>query len=692
MRRGISILLIALLLISAFVPAAIASPGTSLPDMEPLPFNADSDHSGDLDPKLPDEPLPARAAGIMAATEVGAIRPFPVIGYPSGYVLKYFQLAAIGDRGEIWVATNLGFPAGDPRPTPVVTQEQIDYLLGEFDTKMYPKETEFFGPETIRTGADALLPYGYEDGSDRVIILVDNIRDQSFYDPTYPNYIAGYFSSTVGAYTDRNVVTIDCFDWANRVGPDDSPWRGPDPSRWRPYLYEGTFSHEFQHLLHRDHDSDEETWINEGQSTYAEYMLGYSDINDVDDYLWHPYNSLVAWQDQGGLEVLSDYAGAFLFQVYLEQQYGGSEFIQALHMNPLNGIEGVNDTLADFGYQDTFADVVRDWQIALLINSRQPGNGRYMIEGLTKKIDFNYHDPLYTDTDGYPVYDEYEYTGPNALAWGPAYNVIANQPRIERLILNGIDFMQSPWSVVANPLGDGNVLWGGTGSLLDSVLVRAVDLTGLETATLTFDTFYQVEEQWDFAFVQVSTDGGETWTSLANANTRSDVVSEGHPTVVANVPGFTGTNGGWTTEAFDLTPYAGQEILLSFRYVTDWSYEEAGFYVRNIAVPEAGLAIAGDSLDGFMSLSEALKDYVDYMISFVGIKNKGKSKAEYRVINLKMLNFDRSAQEELRKFLRDNSLSQVIMIVTHAAPVGSTDQVPFSYSIESHEQRGSKKH
>ena len=41
--------------------------------------------------------------------------------------------------------------------------------------------------------------------------------------------------------------------------------------------------------------------------------------------------------------------------------------------------------------------------------------------------------------------------------------------------------------------------------------------------------------------VQVSTDGGETWNSLENENTRSDVVEEGYPKIKENVPGFTGT-------------------------------------------------------------------------------------------------------------------------------------------------------
>lgn len=698
LRRLLSILIAACLIATVLAPAATAAPKTTLPVYEPMMYNADREDPGI--PDLSSEPLPDDAASGATtlvfgdSVPIGTVRTFPGRSYNpntggSGFGLKNFTLRAVGTVGEIWVANNLAWRAGDTRPSPVVTEEQIGYLLHEFETNMYPIETEFFGAEIKRAGEGALFTewYGidYSD-SDRVIILVDNIRDANYYDPLYPSYVAGFFSTAVQAYTGRNVITIDCYDWANRVGSNDSPWRPADQSKWRPYLYEGTFSHELQHLLHSDHDGDEETWINEGQSTFAEQLCGYGDINDVDDYLWHPYNSLVAWGDQGGLEILSDYAQVYLFQVYLSQRFGGSEFIRALHLNQNNGIQSVNETLAAFGYSETFAEVERDFQIAVLINSPQPGGGRYQIVGLNKRIDFDYHDPLYKDANGNPVYDEYEYTGPDALAWGPAYNVIENTPKIYKLNVGGLSFLPTPWQVVADPVsGSGNVLWANTGALMDSAAIREVDLTGLTTATLNLDVFYDIEEYWDYAFVQVSTDGGASWHSLANEHTCSDVDPNGHPTVFANVPGFTGTNGDWTTETFDLTPYAGQKVLLSLRYVTDWGTEYTGFFVRNISIPELELTIAGDSLDGFLSLNGVFKNYINYQISFVGMQKGGKG--SYKILNLDPMSFTQGDQEELRQFLRDSSLDRVVMIVTHAAPIGTNDPAAFDYAVSFHNGR-----
>jgi hypothetical protein len=244
--------------------------------------------------------------------------------------------------------------------------------------------------------------------------------------------------------------------------------------------------------------------------------------------------------------------------------------------------------------------------------------------------------------------------------------------------------MGTKWQVSADPAGSGTqVLWGGQGDLLDNALIKPLDLTSARTATLTFDTWYQIEEAWDYAFVQVSTDDGQTWHSLGNRHTNSIVDPDAHPTVVENLPGFTGASRGWVTETFDLTPYAGQKILVSFRYVTDWATSEAGFFICNIKVPEVGFAADGTSLAQFYSLDEVRRQLADYLITFVG-ETTTQGQRTYKVMHLKMVNLDENDQLNLQQFLRDSSLGNVTMIVTYAAPVGRLDSVPYSYAVEYH--------
>jgi immune inhibitor A len=139
--------------------------------------------------------------------------------------------------------------------------------------------------------------------------------------------------------------------------------------------------------------------------------------------------------------------------------------------------------------------------------------------------------------------------------------------------------------------------WGGKENLVDRKLRRAVDLSGVITATLDFWTWYDIEEGWDFGFVQVSTDGGQTWTSLENPDTTYEHNPDAIGYVVENLPGFTGTSDGWVQETFDLSPYAGQQILLQFRYATDTYTLYLGWFVDDITITADGEEIFFDDVE-----------------------------------------------------------------------------------------------
>jgi immune inhibitor A len=139
--------------------------------------------------------------------------------------------------------------------------------------------------------------------------------------------------------------------------------------------------------------------------------------------------------------------------------------------------------------------------------------------------------------------------------------------------------------------------FGGKADQIDTTLVRSIDLTGKTSASLSFWTWYDIEENWDYGFVQVSTDGGTTWTPLNIDGMTSDIDSGGMPEIAANLPGFTGNSGGWVSKSKDLSEYAGKTILLSFRYMTDWGTTNAGFYLDDIAVTADGTTIFSDDVE-----------------------------------------------------------------------------------------------
>ncbi len=161
------------------------------------------------------------------------------------------------------VSAGTDFPAGDCRngARTEITDDQVNSLIQEFDGNIYPKESDTFSVPPSRDGsassAGAIgLPDDYWSGSgDKIVTLVDNVRDGNFYDTNNANgfsYIAGFYSSGVDDFVDRLVMTIDAFDWIHRTGanPPHEPTTDLCTSApARPFLYEGVFAHEYQHLL-----------------------------------------------------------------------------------------------------------------------------------------------------------------------------------------------------------------------------------------------------------------------------------------------------------------------------------------------------------------------------------------------------------------------------------------------------------
>jgi len=107
-------------------------------------------------------------------------------------------------------------------------------------------------------------------------------------------------------------------------------------------------------------------------------------------------------------------------------------------------------------------------------------------------------------------------------------------------------------------------------------------------ATLTFWTWYDLEEDWDYAYVEVSADEGQTWeilTTPSGTGTNPNGNSFGWA--------YTGRSGGegtaeWIREQVDLSSYAGQEIIVRFEYITDDAVTRPGFVLDDVAIPEIG--------------------------------------------------------------------------------------------------------
>lgn len=91
----------------------------------------------------------------------------------------------------------------------------------------------------------------------------------------------------------------------------------------------------------------------------------------------------------------------------------------------------------------------------------------------------------------------------------------------------------------------------------------AIDLTGVQEATLGFTHWYEVENYYDECSIEASSDGGLNWSEIAR---------------------YTGASNGWELESIPLDRYAGKTVLFRFWLDSDYSVAYAGWYIDDFTI------------------------------------------------------------------------------------------------------------
>jgi hypothetical protein len=143
-------------------------------------------------------------------------------------------------------------------------------------------------------------------------------------------------------------------------------------------------------------------------------------------------------------------------------------------------------------------------------------------------------------------------------------------------------------------------------------LTRTIDLTGASAGTLKFWTSYDLEADWDYAFVEAHPVGSDDWTTLPDANghtqqgTGESCASgwdELHPFLEhyqnpasceptgtsGQWHAATGNSNGWQEWSVDLSQYAGQQVEVSIAYASDWGTQGLGAFVDDATVVVDGV-------------------------------------------------------------------------------------------------------
>jgi len=461
---------------------------------------------------------------------------YPVGHHDNFYVLaedqnRYFVMHATirAETPHLYIYVQDGINLSD-----AATQKAAD----TFERSIYPADRTFFGSEW-RPGVD---------GDPHITCLVGDLRS----------------SGAAGFYSAEDEYPRLVNPWSNQremVYINSTALLPGDPS------FNQTLAHEFQHMIHWHMHSHDNAWLNEGMSMLAEQLNHYPPVEEPSTFFERPDTQLNTWTLSGASSV-AHYGGAYLFLLYVYDRFGRAVIHDIVTDKRYTDFELIDDVLKRHHIHQTALHLYSSLVIANLVNDRSVAGGMYGYKEVTQKASIQKVETAPFSFEGrVPPYAA-QYVTINPPAGGRPFRLQFSAPSTVPVV-----------SIAQN----GPFWWSDRGDMSDTSLVRTVDLRRVRHATLRFQTSYDIEKDYDYAYVEVSTDGGTTWQTLPGLHTTTE-----NPNGASYGNGYTGASNGWLTERMDLSRYAGRRIQLRFQYVTDDEYNGQSFVVRNISIPEIG--------------------------------------------------------------------------------------------------------
>ncbi len=424
--------------------------------------------------------------------------------------------------------------------------------------------------------------------------------------------------------------------------------------------YHCTLAHEFQHMIHWHQDRNEATWINEGFSELACPLNGFQASGHAWSFASQPDNQLNDI-DYEAADSSASYGAGYLFTAYFLDRFG-PEATQALVAHPENSFASVDAVLEELGLDLTHEDVFADWVVANLLDDPSIAGERYGYEDSDPppfQVGITYHGQDYPVSESAAV-----------CQYGTDYIELHG----EQPLLFHFTGSAQVGLVNATARSGRYVWWSNRSDHSDMTLTRAFDLSGMSNATLEFWAWYDIEQDWDYAYVEVSADGGQTWEII---NTPSCTTTD--PNGNSFGCGYTGKSGGgatpvWVQEQVDLSAYVGQEALVRFEYITDDAVNFPGFILDDVAISQTGYFSDFEGDDGgwesagFIRHANVLPQRWLVQLILFGPET-----------TVRRLELDGQTGEWIIPL--DDASSRAVVAISGLAPV-TTEVAPYSYEIE----------
>ncbi|ACZ89072.1 immune inhibitor A domain-containing protein [Streptosporangium roseum] len=140
----------------------------------------------------------------------------------------------------------------------------------------------------------------------------------------------------------------------------------------------------------------------------------------------------------------------------------------------------------------------------------------------------------------------------------------------------------------------------------DSKITRDVQVPAGTDVKFWLWNNYEIEEDWDFGFVEVSVDGGATYAQQKVYTEGGALVStdDGYGDPNKNLVkfgnkkyGLTGNTNGWRHDYVDLAPFAGKTVKLRLTYDTDAAFSPRGWHADDFALTNGTQTVWSDDVE-----------------------------------------------------------------------------------------------
>ncbi|WP_248962708.1 immune inhibitor A domain-containing protein [Sphaerisporangium perillae] len=185
---------------------------------------------------------------------------------------------------------------------------------------------------------------------------------------------------------------------------------------------------------------------------------------------------------------------------------------------------------------------------------------------------------------------------------------VGQASRTPKLTEDGVRINLPDKSVTLTTPHSGAKVWWSSNDQdwADTRITRDISVPAGTDGRFWFWNDFTIEQDWDYGFVEVSTDGGTTWAEQKVYGEDGALVSTGDDYPDPNKRlrdygnkkyGLTGDSGGWQHYYADLAPFAGKDVKLRLRYATDAAANERGWFVDDLSVTSGGTTVWSDDVE-----------------------------------------------------------------------------------------------